>query len=97
MSNASQISQMIDDSALPFPQQMLMVDDVFRFSFAEAQEVMRRIGLETDMATLMQDVSEDLRTAALDPGEADLVISLLAEEMEVVAFSRAARSSVIRL
>lgn len=84
------------DRAMPMPRQLVLVDDVFRFSFAEAQKVLRDLGSGADLLITLEDVVGFVQNADLPPDEKATVSSLINDEIEVIAFSQAARSSVIR-
>ncbi|MEM9148193.1 MAG: hypothetical protein AAGC57_18650 [Pseudomonadota bacterium] len=96
MSNPDPNSRVVDDTAIPMPRQMALIDDVFRFSFDAAVEVERRVGRGADLILELEEVAGFIQSSDLSPQEADTIVRLLMDEAEVVAFSQAARSSVIR-
>ena len=97
MTDATQAMTDIEDSAGKFPQQMLLIPDVFAFSFAEAKKVSLSFGSNAELFGTIDQVIAFIEQSALDPEEAAQVVALLREEAEVIAFAQKSRSSVIAL
>ena len=96
MTDPDQTTPTSDDLAIPMPRQMALVENAFRFSFDAAQEVERTVGKGADLIVALEEVVDFVRSADLPPEDAATIARLLLDEAEVVAFSQAARSSVIR-
>lgn len=92
-----EIHPQFDDAAIPMPRQMVQVPDVFQFSFKAAKTIQAELGSGASLILVLEEVVEFIRSSSLAEDEVELVTSLIQDEIEVIAFSQSARSSVIRL
>lgn len=87
----------IEDSSERFPPQMLLVREVFSYSFEEAAKVTRRFGSNAELMDVIQQVRDFIAKSDLPEDGKMLLDALLQEEIEVMSFSQTSRSSVISL
>lgn len=80
-----------------FPRQMLLVRDVFGFSFDEATHVARRFSNNGEMFDAIRSVVDFLPTSGLPAEDVATLEALLKQEIEVMSYSQVTRCSVISL
>ena len=91
------IQDIIEDEAGRFPEHMLLIRDLFAFSFADASNLSLSFSSNSELFDLMSKVETYIRNSDLPPDEAEQIISMMEEEIRVIAFSQSARRSVIAL
>ena len=87
----------IEDSSERFPPQMLLVREVFSYSFEDAAKVTERFGSNAELLDVIQQVREYIAQSELPEDGKMLLDALLQEETEVMSFSQTSRCSVISL
>ena len=91
------IQDIIEDEAGRFPDHMLLIRDLFAFSFAEASELSLGFSSNSELFELMSKVAAFVRESNLPPDEVEQIVAMMEEETRVIAFSQTARRSVIAL
>jgi hypothetical protein len=77
---------------------MLMVRDLFAFSYAEAAKVSEKFGCNADIFAALEEVKAYLaEQQSLPEAHLELLLQLLTEEAQVIAYSQTTRCSVIAL
>jgi hypothetical protein len=94
---AKDLADAIRDEAEKFPPCMLLVRDLFSFSYAEAAKVSEKFGCNADIFAALEEVKAYLAESSLPDDQRELLVQLLAEEAEVIAYSQTTRCSVIAL
>ncbi len=87
----------IEDEAERFPAQMLLAQDVFKFSFAEAKKIALAFNSNAELFATLDRVSSYVAESELEDELKGHLMGLLTDEAEVIAFSRSARCSVIAI
>jgi hypothetical protein len=97
MENLDQKLARIADSAERFPLQMLLIREVFAFSFAEAGRISSRFQTQSECIEAIMLLRNHIGASDLDDEEKADVDALLREEIDVISFSQTSRCSVISL
>lgn len=87
----------IEDSSERFPPQMLLVNEVFSYSYDEAAKVTQRFGSNAELLEVIRQVRDYIAQSELPDDAKMLLDALLQEETEVMSFSQTSRCSVISL
>ena len=87
----------IEDNAGRFPVQMLLIRDVFSFSFAQATETGQFFSGAVDFCNIFEKIIAFLQSSSLPPEDIETLVTLMQEEAEVISFSLRSRSGVIAL
>jgi len=86
-----------EGDAEKFPQQMLLVRDVFAFDFGEIAKVSDKFGSNSELFQNLKGVIRFLESAELESDEKEKLTRLIKEEIDVMSFSQTTRSSVVSL
>lgn len=97
MDGTQKIETAPEEEAERFPAQMLLVPDVFTFSFAEANALAKNFGSNGALFGAMVTVAKYIETAELPADDRETLAQLLHEEIEVMSYTQTSRSSVISL
>jgi len=88
----------IEQTAGHFPVQMLLVQNLFDFSFAPYQQILQRsFATNSELISVFESLEETIQASDYEENAKQDVIGLLREESEIIAFSKTARSSVIAM
>jgi hypothetical protein len=87
----------IGDTAERFPLQMLMIREVFTFSFAEASRISNKFQTQSDCIEAILLLRNYIGDSDIDDETKARVDALLREEIDVISFSQTSRCSVISL
>lgn len=97
MSARDQKLSRIEDTAERYPLQMLMVREIFSFSFAEASLISSRFQTQAECVEAIMLLQDFLAASDLDDDRKAHGDALLLEEIDVISFSQTSRCSVISL
>jgi elongation factor P--beta-lysine ligase len=97
MDDLDQKLSRIEDTAERYPLQMLMVREVFSYSYAEAARISARFLTQAEFVEAIDQLRAHVAASDLpDETRADLDARLF-EEIEVITFSQTSRCSVISI
>jgi hypothetical protein len=94
---SQEIVEVIRDEAEKFPLCMLLIRDVFAFSFEEATKVSEKFSCNSELFAAFEEVKAYLADCPLPDDQRALLIHLLQEEAQVISYSQTTRCSVIAL
>lgn len=97
MENLDQKLARIGDTAERFPLQMLLIREVFTFSFAEASRISSKFQTQADCIESIRLLRNYIGDSEIDDDTKASVDALLREEIDVISFSQTSRCSVISL
>lgn len=89
--------QEIERTRLRFPSQFSTIEDVFAFSYDAMVDALGRFDPEVDIVDLLDDLHGFLSKEPDESGDVAAVLDLVQAEMEIMAFSRSSRCSIIHL
>lgn len=88
----------IENDAGRFPSQMLLIPNLFEFSFAEYETILHTtFSANADLLAALHKTMTFVEGSDIDEALKGEVLQLIEEEFEVVSFSQAARCSVISM
>ena len=87
----------IEDSSERFPMQMLLIPEIFQYSFDEAAKATERFGSNAELLDVIEQVRTFIAQSELPEDSKKLMDTLLQQETEVMTFSQSNRCSVISL
>ena len=97
MKDVEQKLSNIDDICERFPPQMIMIREVFQFSFAAAGKITAQFNSNAELVAMLEQLRNFVLHCELAEDQISLLDNLIKEEIEVVSFSQTSRSSVIPL
>ena len=97
MDNLDQKLSRIEDTAERYPLQMLLIREVFTFSFAEATRISSKFQTQSECIEAIQTLRNYIGASGIDDETQANVDALLREEIDVISFSQTSRCSVITL
>jgi hypothetical protein len=97
MDNLDQKLSRIEDTAERYPLQMLLIREVFAFSFAEATRISSKFQTQSECIEAIQLLRNYIGASGIDDETKADVDALLREEIDVISFSQTSRCSVITL
>jgi hypothetical protein len=88
----------IENEAGRFPAQMLLIPNLFEFSFEEYRALLTTaFSSNAELLAALRKTADFVQDSDIDAELKNDVIHLIKDEMEVVAFSQSARCSVISM
>ena len=97
MTDGDQLLAEIEDSSERFPPQMLLIREIFAFSFADAAKISKRFSSNDEMISMLHKLKSFVARCDLEEEQKTVLNRLVEEEIEVVSFSQTSRCSVISL
>lgn len=97
MDNLDQKLSRIEDTAERYPLQMILIREVFTFSFAEATRISSKFQTQSECVESIQLLRNFIGASGIDEEAKANVDALLREEIDVISFSQTSRCSVITL
>jgi hypothetical protein len=97
LTNTEEKLARIEDTSERFPLQMLLIHEIFQFSFAEASKISMQFSSNAELIGMLELLRSFVVQSGLEQNQISLLDNLINEEIEVISFSQASRSSVISL
>lgn len=87
----------IESCSLRFPSQFSDLDDVFQFSYDAMVDVAGKFEPEVDISALLEDLQTYFMSDESEEDSAEDILHLIRDELEIAAFSKSSRCSIIQL
>lgn len=97
MDDINQKMARIEDTAERFPLQMLLIHEVFSFSYAEAVSISTKFTTQAELVDAINQLRHYITSSNLPENIRNSLDSRLLEEIEVITFSQTSRCSVISI